>query len=203
MMRSDPIDRKPPALPPYPPPPGTPGMPSKKEIESFLEILKARVAAEQKGMERASDLPPHPPSLKAGRQEGRSPLRPGRGCPVQATASATAPPRFREGGPGRLGLEDPLPDEDRRKLRKAVQDFEAVFMHLLLREMRKTVPKVDLMGGGLTVEIYRDMMDEILSQKMAEGGGMGLGEMLYRQLVRDDAALNPESKAQDSGDNSR
>jgi len=56
-----------------------------------------------------SNLAPGPPSLKAGRQEGRSPLRPGRGCPVQATASATAPPRFREGGPGRLGLLKLLP----------------------------------------------------------------------------------------------
>lgn len=72
------------------------------------------------------------------------------------------------------------------QLRKVCQDFESMFLYLMMKEMRKTVPETKLFHGGRAEEIFRDMMDEELSKDMAKGssGGLGIGSMLYQQLKR-------------------
>ncbi len=70
-------------------------------------------------------------------------------------------------------------------LRKACEDLESVFLEQLLREMRKTVPKDDLFGGGRGEEVFLALFDQEIAKKMAERGGIGLGEVLYRQLSRE------------------
>jgi flagellar protein FlgJ len=51
--------------------------------------------------------------------------------------------------------------------------------------MRKTVPKADVMPHeSLCEDIYRSMMDEALANAVARGSGVGLAEILYRQLTR-------------------
>ncbi|HHV62002.1 MAG TPA: hypothetical protein GXX51_05105 [Firmicutes bacterium] len=52
----------------------------------------------------------------------------------------------------------------------------------MLKEMRATVPKDSLFGGGRPEEFFTSLLDEKLAEEMAKGRGMGLGEMLYRQL---------------------
>lgn len=66
------------------------------------------------------------------------------------------------------------------KLRKAVQDFESLFMYKLLKSMRSTVPQSD--GPGFGMETMRDITDEQLAVYLARQGGIGLGEMLYQSL---------------------
>lgn len=80
------------------------------------------------------------------------------------------------------------------ELKKACADFEAIFLSQLLRTMRRTVPKSGLLDGGLAEDIYRDMLDVEIAERMARRGGMGLGDMLYRQLSKAagvDAAASP------------
>jgi peptidoglycan hydrolase FlgJ len=74
------------------------------------------------------------------------------------------------------------PLKEQARLKKACQDFESIFLNYMLSKMRESVPKDDLMGGGNAENIYRGMLDEELSKQIAAGGGMGLGNMLYRQL---------------------
>ncbi len=67
------------------------------------------------------------------------------------------------------------------KLREACEKFEAVFMGKIWQQMRKNVPK----SGYLTNQYeqqYTAMFDKDFSEKLAEGGGIGLGDMLYQQL---------------------
>lgn len=68
------------------------------------------------------------------------------------------------------------------KLRAACKDMEAVFLNMLLTEMRKTVPKSGLADGGSQEEIIRSLLDGEMAKNMAESGGTGLADMLYRQL---------------------
>ncbi len=65
---------------------------------------------------------------------------------------------------------------------KVAKDFEAMFIQQMLQAMRKTIP-----DGGLTEEsngrkIFTDMLDESMSKQASEQGGLGLAEMIYKQL---------------------
>jgi peptidoglycan hydrolase FlgJ len=78
------------------------------------------------------------------------------------------------------GREKPKLDEE--KLKKACKDFEAIFIHKMIKNMRATVPKSTLLGGGSEQEIYLSMFDEELSKSLAAKGGVGLGKILQRNL---------------------
>lgn len=67
------------------------------------------------------------------------------------------------------------------KLKKACEDFEAIFIGQLWKQMRASVPK-DGMLHSKEEEQYLSMFDQELSLKMARGGGIGLSDMLYASL---------------------
>ncbi|HHY47238.1 MAG TPA: hypothetical protein GX506_08090 [Firmicutes bacterium] len=71
-----------------------------------------------------------------------------------------------------------------KKLREVCQDFESIFLQYLIREMRASVPKSGLFGGGFSEEVFLSLFDENLAKEMARRGGIGIGEMLQRQLSR-------------------
>jgi len=67
------------------------------------------------------------------------------------------------------------------KLREACQGFESVFISNLFAKMRATVPKDGLLHGHYEDQYY-SMFDKAMSDKMAADGGIGLADMMYRQL---------------------
>jgi flagellar protein FlgJ len=72
-----------------------------------------------------------------------------------------------------------------KSLHEVCQEFESVLIAHLLKTMRNTVPKADVMPReSLCEDIYRSMMDEALANAVARGSGVGLAEILYRQLSR-------------------
>jgi peptidoglycan hydrolase FlgJ len=68
-----------------------------------------------------------------------------------------------------------------KKLREACQGFESVFISKLFNQMRATVPKDGLLHGHYEDQYY-SMFDKAMSDKLAADGGIGLGDMMYRQL---------------------
>jgi len=71
-------------------------------------------------------------------------------------------------------------DED--KLRKACGDFESIFLQQLLHAMRQTIPHGGFLKEGPEKDIFQSLFDQELSKTLAERKGIGLGEMLFRQL---------------------
>ena len=69
-----------------------------------------------------------------------------------------------------------------QKLRDACQGFEAMFLTLMYKEMRNTVPKNELFGESHGEKIWRSMLDEERMNQVAKSGGIGLADMLYDQL---------------------
>jgi peptidoglycan hydrolase FlgJ len=68
-------------------------------------------------------------------------------------------------------------------LYKACQDFEALFIKQMLDVMRKTVNKEDdILGGGMSQDIYEGMLYDEYAKKMAETAQFGLADMIYRQV---------------------
>ncbi|SDL36376.1 flagellar protein FlgJ [Maridesulfovibrio ferrireducens] len=66
-------------------------------------------------------------------------------------------------------------------LRTACKKFEAVFMGKIWKQMRKGVQKSGYLSNKYEDQ-YTSMFDKDFSEKLADGGGIGLGDMLYQQL---------------------
>jgi len=81
----------------------------------------------------------------------------------------------------RSRLEPDGKGQDEAKLRKACQDFEAVFIGQIWKQMRSSVPK-DGMFHSKEEESYLSMFDQELSGKMSRSGGIGLSDLLYDNL---------------------
>ncbi len=72
-----------------------------------------------------------------------------------------------------------------KRLREACAGFEAIFVHQLLKEMRRSIPPDPFFGKSLQRDIYTSMFDMELANKVARGKGLGIGDLLYKQLSRD------------------
>jgi peptidoglycan hydrolase FlgJ len=78
-------------------------------------------------------------------------------------------------------LEGSSGDRREAKLRESSQDFEAIFIHQMLKQMRATVPKDGLLHSR-DEEFWQSHLDTELSVLLARRGGLGLGDMIFEQL---------------------
>mgnify|MGYP001016457710 FL=1 len=70
-----------------------------------------------------------------------------------------------------------------KELKDTAEQFESLFIQQLLTQMRKTVPDSDLFGDRKAEKLFESMLDEQLSIEMARAGGIGLSDIIYRQMV--------------------
>jgi Rod binding domain-containing protein len=68
------------------------------------------------------------------------------------------------------------------EIKKAAQDFEAIFMRMLFKQMRNTVEKSGLLGSSSTMEFFESMKDEQMADQLASAGGIGVGKIIYEKL---------------------
>ncbi len=68
------------------------------------------------------------------------------------------------------------------KLKKACHDFEAIMLKQMLTTMRKSVPHDGLFKTGYTGDMYDSMRDEQLARNLASGRGIGIADLLYKQI---------------------
>lgn len=69
-------------------------------------------------------------------------------------------------------------------LRKAAEQFEAIFVGMLLTSMRKANAafEADGMMNSQTTKFYRDMHDSQLATDLAQSGSLGLADLMVQQL---------------------
>jgi flagellar protein FlgJ len=63
------------------------------------------------------------------------------------------------------------------------EQFESLFINMMLKEMRKTVSRSDLLGSE-AMESYEQMFDQQIALGMARAGGIGLAPFIEEQLAR-------------------
>lgn len=69
-------------------------------------------------------------------------------------------------------------------LKKACADFESIFIDYMLKSMRSTIPQSGLTKGPGS-DLYTSMLDRQVAQCLsAKSGGIGLQQMLLKQLDR-------------------
>ena len=76
-----------------------------------------------------------------------------------------------------------------KKLREACEGFEEMFMEIMYKQMRDTVPEDSLFGSSNADKILQSMRDSELMKQAAASGGIGLADMLYKQMKKDSEAI--------------
>ena|SRR3989339_269652 len=73
-------------------------------------------------------------------------------------------------------------DNKNKEILKTAKSFEGLFVSMIIKEMRKAIPKSDFLNGGQGEEIFQDMLDNAYAEKMAGSRGFGLADAMYRQM---------------------
>lgn len=83
------------------------------------------------------------------------------------------------------GMQLEQQEKQAAKLREAAQMFEAQFVKMLMGEMRKTLANSSITSGGFGEEMFTGSLDEARADLIVQGSGLGISEMLERQLGRE------------------
>ncbi|MGE5467351.1 MAG: flagellar assembly peptidoglycan hydrolase FlgJ [Ignavibacteria bacterium] len=101
--------------------------------------------------------------------------------------------------------------DDPAAIKAAAQQFEALFLQMMLKSMRDATPSEGMFDSDQT-RMYQSMLDQQMAQVMAAKGGTGLASVIEKQLSRSSDAvvpfegglpLNPPSKGIPLSGNSR
>ena len=83
---------------------------------------------------------------------------------------------------GATGAAAPVEDP---KLRKAARQLEGVFTQQLFKAMRETVPEDQgAVGGSSAQDMFTGLLDEHLATDPRAASTHGVGEAIYRHLLR-------------------
>jgi flagellar protein FlgJ len=101
--------------------------------------------------------------------------------PTAAAASATADTYTNFSG--LQALKRAAAKNDPTAIRKVAQQFESMFTRMMLKSMRDTVGTDPLFGSDAE-KTYQGMYDDQLAIQLSKGRGLGLADMLVRQLQK-------------------
>ncbi|MBF0152650.1 MAG: rod-binding protein [Magnetococcales bacterium] len=92
-----------------------------------------------------------------------------------------------------------LPAGERKRLKEAVADFEAIFVRQMLGAMRKTIPDEGdkaLIKKGNGEKIFQDMLDSEYADRVSRRpNGLGLKEILYQKMTEGKKPLGVSGSA--------
>ncbi|HBN09720.1 MAG TPA: hypothetical protein DD435_14060 [Cyanobacteria bacterium UBA8530] len=89
------------------------------------------------------------------------------------------------------------PNPAQMKLKKACKDFEAIMVGQLLA-LAQPKRSSETLGGSSTDQTYQGMLYDELAKRISAGPGMGVAEVLYRQLKDQVASTSiPEGEKED------
>jgi flagellar protein FlgJ len=103
--------------------------------------------------------------------------------PIPADASADTYTDFS----GLQALKRAAAKNDPTAVRKVAQQFESMFTRMMLKSMRDAVG-TDPIFGSDQEKMYQGMYDDQLALQLSKGRGLGLADMLVKQLQRMGAA---------------
>lgn len=90
-------------------------------------------------------------------------------------------------------LKSGLRKDDPQALKAVAQQFEAVFLQMVLKSMRAATPQESMFDSDQS-RFYQEMLDSQLAQVMSgkgSKGGLGLAAVLERQLSRTNSVVAP------------
>lgn len=89
--------------------------------------------------------------------------------------------------------------QDPAALREVAKQFESLFTQMLLKSMReanKSLSNGDSLFGSDQADFYQDMFDQQMAVHLSQGSGLGLADVLVRQLAGVGATSAPRTAPQ-------
>lgn len=80
-------------------------------------------------------------------------------------------------------LKGPSARQDPQALREVARQFESLFTTMMLKSMRQASPQDSLFGSDQQ-DFYQDLFDQQMATQLSKGRGLGLSDMLVRQLMQ-------------------
>jgi flagellar protein FlgJ len=80
-----------------------------------------------------------------------------------------------------------LSEKQRQQAKKVSQDFEGLFIGMMMKSMRETVGKDKLTGGGHGEDVYRSILDQEYVAASAKRGGFGLAKQIEKEIIRQES----------------
>ena len=74
---------------------------------------------------------------------------------------------------------------DKAKMKETAEQFEALFIQQIYKEMRKTIPNDGYLPRGNADDILAQLQDMEAAKTTAAQGGIGLAELMLEQLMKD------------------
>lgn len=75
--------------------------------------------------------------------------------------------------------------KNEKSLKEATEEFESIFIKMLLDAQDKTVDRENSMFyGGNSEDIFRSMLNQERSKDLAKTGEFGLAKIMYEQLSK-------------------
>jgi peptidoglycan hydrolase FlgJ len=84
--------------------------------------------------------------------------------------------------------------EDPAALRQTAKQFEALLLQQMLKSMRAASLGDDVLGGEQT-QFYQEMFDQQIAQHLAAGRGLGIADLMVRQMQMQAAPASSEQVA--------
>lgn len=80
-----------------------------------------------------------------------------------------------------------LSEKQRQQAKKVAQDFEGLFIGMMVKSMHETVGKDKLTGGGHGEDVYRSMLDQEYVAQAVKRGGLGLAKIIEKDIIRQES----------------
>lgn len=75
-------------------------------------------------------------------------------------------------------------EQKKAQLKETAQKMEALFINMMLKEMRKTIHKTSLFDGGFGEQVFNDMLYEEYANTLSKTANLGLSNQIYQQMER-------------------
>ena len=69
------------------------------------------------------------------------------------------------------------------KARETAVEFEAFFLSQMLNNMTSGLQTDTTFGGGEAEKIFKDMLNDEYAKSMSRQGGIGIADMVYREIL--------------------
>ncbi|CAD5286099.1 Peptidoglycan hydrolase FlgJ [Alteromonas sp. 38] len=99
-------------------------------------------------------------------------------------------------------MREAIASGDESVLQEAAEQFEAIFVQMMLKSMRKAQDALadeDSPFNSQQVKFYRDMHDQQLATDLTAGGGMGLADIIVKQMGQSEDSYLPASVIRSDG----
>lgn len=95
-------------------------------------------------------------------------------------------------------LEKAVKNGDEKELREACRQFESIFLNMMFKAMKATIPKSGLLEDDMGRETFEEMLNEKLTDEASKAGGVGLRDVMFKQLsMQMKTAASKETKGMD------